>query len=275
MQMKYKKKPGSNKLYIPVDMVDNNGGGGGGGGGVTSWNDLEDKPFGEEIGQVQIFSGMAYDRDVLTDSDGNFVKSKNIIAGDTYIITVDGTEYTGVASSKYDSYFETDVPFIFDDSFSTAPVRIYTYGDAVYSAFEDGGRHDLKIEHVAMVVTPIDERFLPDSVKAEVPTSTVFRFDWDSEGNRVGSCNKTYEECYSDYYNNVFSAFVYDEVMLEQDGYFAVNIYNIEADDTLAYYVSTPTGIMAGPPNYRPSCGWVYYAPDGSISSTIEEFVQP
>ena len=40
--------------------------GGSGGGGVSSWNDLTDKPFGEEVEEVVLFDGTAVYGDTLT-----------------------------------------------------------------------------------------------------------------------------------------------------------------------------------------------------------------
>lgn len=83
---------------------------GGSGGGVSSWNDLTDKPFGEEVGTV--FEGEF--QDTLTDSDGDGVNdawasemmiadtsAANIEVGKTYTVIWDGVEYSCVALDFY------------------------------------------------------------------------------------------------------------------------------------------------------------------------------
>ena len=78
-------------------------GGGSGSGGVSSWNDLTDKPFGEE--NEVIFEGVL--QDTLLDSDGdgandvweNMLKCADesdaeLLTGKTYKYTWDGVEYT-------------------------------------------------------------------------------------------------------------------------------------------------------------------------------------
>ena len=76
--------------------------GGGGGGGVSSWNDLTDKPFGEE--NAVIFEGEFQFEQIDDDGDGvndmwaplsviEDTSDNTLLAGKAYTLTWDGTEY--------------------------------------------------------------------------------------------------------------------------------------------------------------------------------------
>lgn len=67
---------------------------GGGAGGVSSWNDLEDKPFYEEVASVSIFDGdiaMQYPVGEEGDSVHFFDSELNLINGEEYRVVMDGT----------------------------------------------------------------------------------------------------------------------------------------------------------------------------------------
>ena len=69
-------------------------GGGTGGGGVTSWNNLDDKPFGEELASVAIFDGdiaMQYPVGEEGDSAYFFDSKLNLTNGEEYRVVMDGT----------------------------------------------------------------------------------------------------------------------------------------------------------------------------------------
>lgn len=78
------------------------------GGGVTSWNDLENKPFGEEVQIVELFP-----ETLLTESiemrDPTWVvpmDGESLIVGETYVVRWNGVEYECVCqdlSTKGDS----------------------------------------------------------------------------------------------------------------------------------------------------------------------------
>lgn len=99
-----------------------------------SWNDLEDKPFGEfynltiisESVQTEGFvtgPKQGYEHPNLTDN----VFSTALIIGDTYIVTFNGVEYEGVAQKGPRSQYYHDA-YLFANSSATesTPVTIYT-----------------------------------------------------------------------------------------------------------------------------------------------------
>lgn len=82
-----------------------------GGGGVTSWNDLEDRPFYTEYGEmVEIVppSPLTYSED-----DGMYVcfevTENPFVAGETYTIVLNGTEYVYEAQTATIDYGEGEV----------------------------------------------------------------------------------------------------------------------------------------------------------------------
>lgn len=144
---------------------------------VTSWNNLTDKPFGEEPGLVVIQEGkqsggpLMGAKEGYGDSNGN-MRVSDFIPGDTYIVNVDGVDYTGVAERSEDPTSDGGNGIrLFDhgeypEDFSDAPASFSSYSNVVYVTFEGDGytSHYLKISHVANVITPIDKKYLPEGI---------------------------------------------------------------------------------------------------------------
>lgn len=163
------------------------------GGGVKSWNDLTDKPFYEEetvvtetiiddvvaithIGEVygHIFYG--YD---LTDVMSIEPNSK-------YKVAIDGGEY--VCEPKYNEdlmlYFLGNGKF-FDVEDSGEPFFIselpcngktYSCGIAIEEQSEAKNLH-IEVTSVEEIVKPLDEKFIPDSMKPLVINGTLTATD--------------------------------------------------------------------------------------------------
>lgn len=80
------------------------GSAGGSGGAQPDWNDLTNKPFGEETWET------LFDGTVTTEQDGNYCWCEvggPFIVGDTYIVTMNGVDYEVVAQ-----FDEDGTPFI-------------------------------------------------------------------------------------------------------------------------------------------------------------------
>lgn len=107
---------------------------------------------------------------------GGYLKLNTVILGDTYVVTVDGTSYEGVARyNQNDDGFE-----IFSPDYLEAPFYLYWYASSGQGSnwcfvHSDGGPHHLKIEHKKIVVKPLASRYLeqPESVDIRATVLTI------------------------------------------------------------------------------------------------------
>ena len=131
-------------------------------GGVTSWNDLEDKPFGEEVGLVQIWPH---------DESEPFVGFEE---GETYVVVYDG------ASREYEAWANgSNVHIGRDDPFKFGTNR----GALTYTGDIDWDKLS-SISHKTTVVTALDVKYLPESHQFYDMSTTI---EWD--GNTEGLTN--------------------------------------------------------------------------------------
>lgn len=141
--------------------------GGGSGGGAVSWNDLTDRPFYEEVTRVELLP-----ETTVTINSTGYAQGTGLIglvAGNTYIVTWDGTEYecvaeigsvkgmTGVAIGNSYAFGgeNNDIPFAIAD--------VHDYGMHTFVGFALGD-HIVSISRVDTVVKTIDPKYLPDTV---------------------------------------------------------------------------------------------------------------
>lgn len=171
--------------------------GGGGGGGVSSWNDLTDRPFGEET---------TPDQTITYDGSLDGYEYDEAMPGQYYVKLSDSTPepevFIGTTTKIYnngqiqefpvslDSIINVSGAFIIGEAFILIPesgvwglsagiwgISQITDGEAmVYSA-------ELTIPGTTVIHT-IDPKYLPDSVKLTVTTTEKFRIEYD--GNPDG-----------------------------------------------------------------------------------------
>lgn len=145
-----------------------------------SWNDLQDKPFGEVKGEEEILPETYFSED----SDAGewdsmetvffFNLPASLVVGETYIVTIDGVEHTTEAVAISDDYFVNNgVALKFDGGsilFQEGGTAAYAEYNAIYSPDEAGeedrygGYHMIPVTvriHAATVKT-IDTEYLPD-----------------------------------------------------------------------------------------------------------------
>jgi hypothetical protein len=159
-------------------------------GGVTSWNDLEDKPFYEEITK----SDALYDTQKLAfkaqdPSLGNYYMTvvevsdfdESFIDGNTYIVTWNEKDYTCVASAidvgpeilimlgnmgiASSAYADTGEPFCIQITNTSLTV----------ATKETDSSHLLGIYEGSATVHQLDEKFIPDTIarKTDIPVTSV------------------------------------------------------------------------------------------------------
>ena len=147
-------------VYAQIMKLLNNGGPGGGGGGVTSWNDLEDKPFDsvrewvEELPRSTFTnvrkSGNVYEVSIKNE---NFHCCDGFVDGDTYVVEWDGEEYECVA------YASGSIVHIGGTGW---PFRIWHTSSMAYCSFADERDSvTIAVRHFADNVTKIDPKYIP------------------------------------------------------------------------------------------------------------------
>ena len=144
----------------------------------TSWNDLIDKPFGEDFAlqdnmvrkNISFTNGESNPVDMLMVSVSNFVN------GETYYIEIDGTPYECVCSITY-SYPVAGMPPI--GSTELKPVGehgvSYLYesnAKHIYAPVSDGA-HEVAIYSMVASLVTIDPKYLPDDISGTPACSTL------------------------------------------------------------------------------------------------------
>lgn len=119
-----------------------------------SWNDLNDKPFYEESGAIEIFP----ETELEYDSDMDFfpLPDLELVVGDTYIVTWNGTEHKCVAWVSDDGYENI---FLGNDDY---PFLICATAGEAFS-YDGSTTATLRICHV-IDIQFLDPNFLPKNV---------------------------------------------------------------------------------------------------------------
>lgn len=174
------------KNYLPEDIVYGSGSGSGSGGGVSSWNDLTDKPFGDEetvIAAEKTFSS----------SDGNNqftdLNSTMVHDGQELVVYFDGVRYTckvkdwgddiGLATDNYADMLTgtSELPFCLIFKSTQTNISVTSSGEHTASVY------------VAETVR-MDGKYLPDGLpyteasgeRVEILPETQLLFIEDMDG---------------------------------------------------------------------------------------------
>ena len=138
------------------------------------WNDLDNKPF--YVSKPIITELEDYHFEALSEennchwAEGELVVP-DLVPGDKYIVTWDGTEYMCVAFNVFgtpENHGIGNCAVVGDTNDTGEPFFIMEFYDAypdewgIYAA--ESGSHTVKIEHVTEVIHTLDERFIPDSI---------------------------------------------------------------------------------------------------------------
>lgn len=146
-------------------------------GGVSSWNDLTDKPFGEETGKAYLFEETQCDG---FEYNSNFGAYQYVIApspfaltlGETYKVIWDGTEYECAAQ---------DMSVVAPDGVGLGNLSIvggagngepfvigYSGGGVSFFAFDAAASHTVGIYQESTTVKKIDIKYLPAEIYTEI-----------------------------------------------------------------------------------------------------------
>lgn len=158
------------------------------GSGVLSWNDLPDKPFGEEAGTAtEILSYQEYTfEDASTD-----LGTEELVEGETYKVTWDGTEYTCVAvyipesiipamvaiGNVYDFANGTNAAEVIDITKLPQNGEPFMIGYGTDSNGEHlmgldlqqtGTNHNVGIVHDGIKIKKLDVKYIPDELYTKI-----------------------------------------------------------------------------------------------------------
>lgn len=127
--------------------------------GVTSWNDLTDRPFGEEY--AVLFDGIVAADNTPALLDAHF----SFIAGEAYTVKIDETEYEVTAQSMEGMTYVGDYGFAMGQPSDNAPpflIMPIPELSAVGCIFKTSGQKSLKI--TGIVAKTIEEKYLPTAI---------------------------------------------------------------------------------------------------------------
>lgn len=172
---------------------------------------VRNKPFGEmeTTTRVVINDGRAGAGPLYHAAQGYGDKyggllATSIVVGETYVVTFDGVEYVGIAYEPSEQAPNTayNVALLSEfGDYSNVPLALYSYGDHIYYDCEDGGVHDIKIEHVVSntSIVTLDEKFIPDTIARTadlLPTTSEANkyLVTDANGNATWADRLAYED---------------------------------------------------------------------------------
>lgn len=169
-----------------------------GSGGVTSWNDLEDKPFYEENNIVTVVESQSIARTDSTDTYSLYQigQSVDISAGETYTVSIDGVETTLVAVD-YGDYVTlgastpafAEANFMFDGEYGELYLPAYSAEIVTFAIYKG-----------SIIVHPLEEKYIPDNIVRARDVPDIIRWDGNIEGkhiiDRSGGTNDFGDEIY-------------------------------------------------------------------------------
>lgn len=163
---------------------------------VASWNDLTDKPFGEEGSLIEVLPETTIDASGLYDDVVWYLDSVlQLEEGKTYEITFDGQKYTGVCKRGSFSAWE----LLYVGNFGLAggedtgePVAIGTIHEIATSAVyvAEATNHTVSMKANSVTIRPIDPKYLPEALQfgeemGEVETPLNIEWDGNTDGREV------------------------------------------------------------------------------------------
>lgn len=137
--------------------------------GTTDWNELENRPFGEEITNIVIFDGNVYDG-----SNSELVYGIFIELGKEYEVVYDNVTYTLIA---FDDEGSNVIGSPYAENFENYPFAIYNTSNGMGIQTSDTNKHSLRISTTKSINNPIDPKFLPEALQFGSEVSTIIGWD--------------------------------------------------------------------------------------------------
>ena len=137
-------------------------------GGVTSWNDLQDRPFGDETVDSEIIPETEF---AFEDADGMYVCQitndlSGIQAGDTVKVILDGTVYLCVAKEAHGMVLigNPSITGMDFEDHNGEPFYISPASQMIVTNLA-GSTHRVGVFGVSTTVVPLDEKYIPSSIQ--------------------------------------------------------------------------------------------------------------
>lgn len=134
--------------------------GGSGGGGVSSWNDLTDKPFGEEVAEAEIIPETMLEElsgaGGVSGSAGFGVCTNPVEVGKQYTVYLDSGSYEAVCELRPEY---GNLPCLVGETFDV----VFIGGE--FECNDQLNGTSIRVTGEVETIKPIDEKYLPDSVK--------------------------------------------------------------------------------------------------------------
>lgn len=134
-----------------------------------SWNDLEDKPFGEEISDEEVLCEASLE----LGNDGqssSFPQHIPLVLGETYQVIIDGVEYEPTICKEYKSMYATY------NALGNASLHNSSYGEdtgenylwidnfAIYVSDRPNETVSVKLLGRGSTIVQLDEKYIPDTI---------------------------------------------------------------------------------------------------------------
>lgn len=223
----------------------------GSGSGVTSWNDLEDKPFYEENNKVAVVENEVVQLSVGGGSNYGGPTSSPIVltAGEKYTVVVDGEEYVMTA---YEGTMQGlscvclgDISILNDDNASPDTPICLAYNAShsmtlvgVVGAIEE---ITLSVYKGSTIIHTLDEKFIPDTIARVEDIPHVMEIEvFNEEGSVASGTTRMTTADGAIYFSSPFDAIDDEAIVVIFDG--------VRYECETYYYSSTAQGdcVLAG-----------------------------
>ena len=193
-----------------------------------SWNDLEDRPFGEEISYDAILCETSLDLGASGQSS-DFSQNSPLVLGETYQVIIDGVEYEPTVCKEYKSMYATYNALgntsLHNPSYGEDTGENYLWIDnfAIYVSDKPNQTVFVKLLGRGNTIVQLDEKYIPDTIARKTDIPETAQPDWNQN-----------DETASDYIKNKPFYGKEDEEILTWDG----NIEGLEDTSNNFYWVS-------------------------------------
>lgn len=166
------------KIYASQEWVEEKLSTAGGGAHTHSYNDLEDKPFGEEI--TEILHAEQFTCDSQEPIDLGAVR---FYMDNTYIVYFDDVRYECIPWSRTSDWIVVGNLGAYDEDQSDngMPFYILDFDDGTFFYSLTDGTHTVSIYKAEYVTSPLDEKYIPDTIARTANLPQIQLITWEDD----------------------------------------------------------------------------------------------